>query len=107
MDIVKEAIGSQETEITFTLTIQATSRGSGTSSAQQESDYNFNNSSLIQLVISPDEQSIDLLVLIVNDDQPEADESFQLVLSTVPGSQQFHTGQYSETTITILDDDRE
>ena len=105
VEIVKEGIN--ETEITFTLAIQATSMGSGTSSAQQESDYVFNNSLPIQLVISPEEQSIYLFVRIVNDDQPEADESFQLVLSTVQNSQQFHTGRYSETTITILDDDRE
>ena len=104
--IVKEPREIARTEITYTMSIEATSTGGGTREAEEGIDFLIGGE-LIRRDIRPDDQFLNLLIQINDDDIPEGSESFQLVLSPIPNSQQFQNGMFSVATVTITDNDRE
>ena len=110
MRVVKEPRGTAETEITYTFSIEATpaTGPGGQTEATEGEDYTLGfGLEVIFFDISPESQTFAFIVLINDDDNPEGMESFQLVLSSVAGTQQFQQGMYTSTTVIILDDDRE
>ena len=89
--------------------IQITASGAQ-KEAQEEVDYSIGASQhafglgQIQREITPQEHYLYVLISIIDDNIPEGSESFNLVISAIPGRPQFTTGQ-SVTTVTIVDND--